>query len=196
MRTFARLIEKHVGAHLHSRGFTYRETLYRRERPGGLVNLVGFDNGGRNTNRFRVLVGFNDHGALPLPNNGFVLARYFTGGSLSGAARELDCSDGRALERRLQRFRECFDPVIEPFFAAIATRSELAVAIANEPQSDYVRGRLYFADGRFAEAEAELTLYLHRLRSVQAAFGSSSTVEATVSEVEGLLAQGRANRAP
>jgi len=195
MRNFARLIEKHVGEHLRSRGFTYRETLYRREHASGLVNLVGFDNGGRDSNRFRVLIGFNDHGALPPPNNGFVLARYFTGGSLADVPRELDCSDVRVLERRLLRFTECFDPIIEPFFAAIATRSELAGAVANNPQSDYVRGRLYFADGRFVEAEAELTLYLGRLRSVLAESGSISTVEATVTEVEDLLARCRANRA-
>ena len=91
------------------------------------------------------MLGFNDH-SLPAPHLGFVHERYFTGGSISPSPRDLSCTTEKALRSRLDRFVALFDEVVEPFFASLASRSQLADALSDQTTMDYIRGLLYLAD--------------------------------------------------
>lgn len=185
MRNFSKVVIAHVGTFLGARGFVYRDRVFCRDRGGGFLNLVAFDCGGRNPNSFRVMLGFNDL-ALPEPHAGFVHVRYFTGGSLSTSPRDLSCQTETSLRSKLDRFVALFDDLVDPFFASLASRSQLADAVLGQPTLDYVRGLLYLADGDAGRAAAEFTHYLERLRDVEAEH-SDARIQETMGTVQGLL---------
>jgi hypothetical protein len=186
MRNFSKVVLAHVGTFLASRGFVYGDRVFCRTQDGGFLNLIGFDSGRWNPNLFRIMLGFNDH-SLPAPHVGFVHVRYFTGGSISPAPRDLSCETEKALRSRLHRFVTLFDQVVEPFFASLTSRSQLADALCEQATMDYIRGLLYLADGDPDRAAIEFGLYLRRLRAVEA--GADSHVQETIEHVGGLLAR-------
>jgi hypothetical protein len=185
LRNFSKAVESQLGAFLGAAGFEHHDRVFSRDRGDGLLNLIAFDNGGRNPKTFRLMLGFNAR-TLPPPSTGFVHVRYFTGGSLSDSPRDLSCDTPDALRSRLERFRECFDSIVQPFFQSITTKSQLADTLSEQPTLDYVRGLLYFADGDRSRAARELASYLARLKTIEAA---PEQVAETIASVKSLLEQ-------
>jgi hypothetical protein len=160
MREFSRRVRQELDAPLGQLGFEYVRGLYRRAQPSGLEHRIGLGNKGYDTDVFEVLVGFGD--AL-IASDGFMLARYFTGGSLANVRKDLPCPNETVLSTRLRRLISEFSRVLEPFFDSVRSRQELADALRGDPLADYVRGQLYLLGGDKQRARAELVAYLERV---------------------------------
>ena len=166
MRDFARRVRQELDAPLGQRGFEYAGGLYRRAHSSGLEHRIGFGNKGYDTNVFEVLLGF---GHTQIPSDGFILARYFTGGSLAATRKGLACPNVTVLRTRLQRLVTEFSRVVEPFFDSVRSSLELAEALHDDPTADYLRGHLFLRGGDKQRARAELVAYLARLPGIVSA---------------------------
>ena len=162
LRNFSKRVSERLDSDLLARGFVYDSQAYRRVSSTGLVHGVCFDNRGRDSQHFLVMVFVN---ALEVDGqiNGGHLVRYFTGGSLSELPRDLACGTEEQLMSALDRLRKHFDAIVEPFFASISSCSALAASLAKDPRLDFYRAHLYALEGNRTATRAESSMYLERV---------------------------------
>lgn len=164
MRGFASHIHTALENFVAERGFAWDRTTLKRQRGKAIEDRILFDNGGRDSSSYRILVGF----AAPVvlgAMDGVLAERHFTGGSLASSPRKLGCRDAAQLEASLNRFLACYDSVIEPYFEVVPDCGALAEILP--PIHDWYRALLFLEAGDGSSAREELCKYRARLEKME-----------------------------
>ncbi len=165
MKKFDASVRKYVDTFLVDRGFKYSNGYFCRVQNSGVRNMIAFDNGGRDSNSYRVMVMVNS--MLLDSEAGAHCVTYFTGGSLSDSPRKFPCNSSSVLEAGLNRFVAVYDQIIEPYFIAFKSCADIADSIIRDPALGSYCGDLYALSGMYMKAIVAYESWIDHLLKVK-----------------------------